>query len=276
MKKSITIITVISVYAIFLIMAIASAPQKATVNKYDGVFKLRSTDAEEIVKNDAKLQFLKTITSPTIVLRVPTTNRDVLGEDKSVKAGTNNNISQLNPLYDGATYNIIEKELLKGGFTVRDRALFAKVLDDKNVQDYSKIKELTETDLILELSNIEYVPYRLNSFSYFTKGRKNAEKENVVNCNNNISLYGIKLEFRLIKVKDNDFIGSFTYNCPPYCFNTTCSYGVDVTSTNNYCSEPYIMQGAQRYSGIYLLPKEYVDGFIRTSTQKLVGVIMKN
>ena len=168
MKKISQFLTTISVATIFFVIAIASSSGKHVVadTKYNGVFKL-SPEKDETVKNAGKLEFLKNATNPTIVLRVPNASREVLEEDKNVKTAKNNDGT--NNLNDINVYNVIEKELLKGGFTVRDRALFEKVLGDKSVNDYSRIKELTETDLILELSSIQYVKYPMNSFSYYTR-----------------------------------------------------------------------------------------------------------
>ena len=52
-------------------------------------------------------------------------------------------------------YNAIEKELLKENYSVRDRGLFNELLSKAQTTDYSKIKELTNTDIILEVVNID-------------------------------------------------------------------------------------------------------------------------
>ena len=51
-------------------------------------------------------------------------------------------------------FNAIEKELLRENFRVRDRGLFNELLSKSQTSDYSKIKELTNTDIILEVVNI--------------------------------------------------------------------------------------------------------------------------
>src|ERR1019366_5879355 len=205
-----------------------------------------------------------------IVLRVPHASREVLDEDKNVK--TEKNFDGSNNLNDINIYNVIEKEMLKGGFTVRDRALFDKVLSDKSVNDYSKIKDLTETDLILELSSIQYVKYPLNSFNYYTKTRQGVEVQQTITCANNFSLYGLKLEFRLIRVKENDFIGSFTYNYVPG-ENGICNYNVNVSAANS-CSEPFLYQGSVLYTKERLIPQQDIEKFVKSSAQKMVSEIM--
>ena len=252
-------------------MAIASTPPAQVVadTKYNGYFKYYP-EKDEVVKNAGKLAFLKSASNPTIVLRVPQASREVLDEDKNVK--TDKNYDGTNNLNDINVYNVIEKEMLKGGFTVRDRALFAKVLNDKSVNDYSKIKELTETDLILELSSIQYVKYPLNNFTYYSTGKKGIELQNTHTCSNYFNLYGLKLEFRLIKVKENDFIGSFTYNYVPG-ENNVCNYNINVNAAN-FCYEPYLNQGNVVVTKWNLIPQTEVEKFVKNSAQKLVREIM--
>jgi len=254
-------------------MAIASAPtnRAATITRYDGVFRY-TPGSDEIVTNKSKLDFIRSTSNPTIVLRVPDANKGVLEEDKNVKTDGRREDGN-NSLYNLNVYNIIEKELLKGGFTVRDRALFQKVLGDKSVGDYSKIKELTETDLILELSTLEYVSYPYTEFTTYSKGRRGVDVTNTISCSNNISIYGLKLEFRLIKVKENDFIGSFTYYYS-MCPNNTCSYSVNVNDNTHACSEPFLQQGNLVYSGTHLVSQQNRESFVKEAAQKLVGAII--
>lgn len=270
MKKNSQLFPVVIVATVFFVIAVASTSSRRVIAdvKYNANFRI-SPQKDEVVKNAIKLQFLKTATNPTIVLRVPNATRDILEEDKNVKTAKNNDGT--NNLNDINVYNVIEKELLKGGFTVRDRALFEKVLGDKSVNDYSKIKELTETDLILELSSIQFVRYPMNSFTYFTQSRKKGSIQNTLNCANYINLYGLKLEFRLIKVKENDFIGSFTYNYSP-CDMNPCKYNVAVDANNN-CSVPYVQQGNVYISETRLISQEEIESFVKNSSQKFVSEI---
>ena len=270
MKKINQFLIACTVSILFFVMVLACASGKKVVadTKYNGVFKL-SPEKDETVKNANKLEFLKNATNPTIVLRVPNASREVLEEDKNVKTAKNNDGT--NNLNDINVYNVIEKELLKGGFTVRDRALFEKVLGDKSVNDYSRIKELTETDLILELSSIQFVKYPMNSFTFYSQSRKKGNIESRINCSNYFNLYGLKLEFRLIKVKENDFIGSFTYNYAP-CDEHPCNYNINVSSEST-CSSPFIEQGNVIISETPLIPQQEIERFVKSSAQKLVKEI---
>jgi hypothetical protein len=270
--KNSSLITGLTV-TFFVLLALASAPtnQQASITKYDGIFKY-TPGSDEVVTNKSKLEFIKAASNPTIVLRVPDANKGVLEEDKNVKSDGRKDDGN-NSLYNINVYNIIEKELLKGGFTVRDRALFQKVLGDKSVNDYSKIKELTETDLILELSTLEYVGYPFNSFGYTLTGRRNMDTRSSISCSNSIVIYGLKLEFRLIKVKENDFIGSFTYY-HSMCPDNTCVYSVNVNNNTRGCSDPFLQQGNLVYTGKNLISQPSREAFVKQASQKLVDAIM--
>ena len=162
----------IIIIAVFSLMAVASATKKpAASNTTYYVSAFVRPEADEKLEKADKLAFLKNNKNPTIVLRVPNSISSVVSENKSMQGSSN-------------IYNAIEKELFKAGFAVRDRALFEQVLDKnygKDISvgkvDYSKINELTETDLILELSGFEYVPIHQKQFNYtLTTGKKKKQK----------------------------------------------------------------------------------------------------
>lgn len=137
----------------------------------------------EIVKSSSKL---------SIVLRVPTsvTEKEVTAQEQNA-----------------SIYNIIEKEFAKAGFVVRDRALFAKVLDQET-QDYTKIEQATQTDLILEILNLKTdVPYKTKSY----KDINGIMQESPYN----ITANGALVEFKLVSVKENDMVGSYSFNYIP-------------------------------------------------------------
>ena len=85
----------------------------------------------EIFTKSSLRTFLRQNDDPKIVLRVPTQNMTTTEEERF----------SLSPIY-----NAIEKELLKGGFNVRDRGLFNEILEKSQNKDYSSIQELTDTD----------------------------------------------------------------------------------------------------------------------------------
>ena len=157
---------------------------------------------DDIYANANLKDFFKGNKSPNIVLRVPNT---------ADKATSNTNLNQENVLY-----NAIEKELLIQGYSVRDRGLFNEIINKSGSTDYSKIKDLTNTDLILEVVNIDpKVVYSTNKVT-ISKNKKVKEQIGNVDYKRN----GASVEFRLILVKNNEIAGTYKYHyqpCPDGC-----------------------------------------------------------
>lgn len=158
---------------------------------------------DEIYANNNLKDFLKQNKSPSIVLRVPNNN------DRVTSNTANNKDANI-------LYNTIEKELLKNGYSVRDRGLFNEIINKSTSTDYSKIKELTDTELILEVLNIDgTVKYSTNKVTnIYKKKTKEVVGEKVY------KRPGASVEFRLILVKNNEIAGTYKYNyqpCPEGC-----------------------------------------------------------
>lgn len=158
---------------------------------------------DEVFANNNLRTFFKTNKSPNIVLRIPNNNDKATSNTSSSK---DNNV----------LYNAIEKELLKEGFSVRDRGLFNELLSKSQTSDYSKIKELTNTDVILEVVNIDpAVVYSTNKVTVI-KNKKEMEEIGKIDYKK----YGASVEYRLIMVKNNEIAGTYKYNyqpCPTGC-----------------------------------------------------------
>ena len=158
---------------------------------------------DDVYANNNLKEFFKTNKTPNIVLRVPN-NNDKATSNTSI--GKDNNI----------LYNAIEKELVKQGFSVRDRGLFNELLSKSQTTDYSKIKDLTNTDVILEVVNID--PAVLYTTNKVTLVGKKKETEQIGNMD--YKKYGASIEFRIIMVKNNEIAGNYKYNyqpCPAGC-----------------------------------------------------------
>ncbi len=140
-------------------------------------------------------KFFQSNPNPKIVLRVPQSAKD---------ATTEESFSHSN------VYNAIEKELLKSGFNVRDRGLFKEILKKPSITDYSKMKDLTDTDLILELVNLRTdIEYSTNEYVTPKKGKKRKL------TSGNITLYGASAEFKIILINTNEVAGSYEFNYAP-------------------------------------------------------------
>jgi hypothetical protein len=124
-------------FSLIFIIVLFTFLYSCTITK-DVTIKFKKVE-NEISFNDNLKTFIKTNKSPSIVLRIPGGASTMT----SSQAGKGNQI-----------YNTIENSLMKNGFTVRDRALFNEVVDKIDATDYSKIYNLTKTDLIIELVSL--------------------------------------------------------------------------------------------------------------------------
>lgn len=203
------------------------------------------TLGNDIYANANLKQFLKDNKFPSIVLRVANTS-----EKATSQTTTNKDL----------LYNAIEKELLKEGFSVRDRGLFNEIINKAQTSDYSRIKDLTNTDLILEVVNIDpEVIYSTNKVTLITKGK---EKEVIQNID--YKRYGASVEFKLILVRNNEIAGTYKYNykpCPNGCELTTFQF------TNKRLNEVALKESVQ----VNLL-----EEFMQSSTRDLINSFRQN
>jgi hypothetical protein len=196
----------------------------------------------EIYANNNLKEFFNTNKTPNIVLRVPNNND---------KATSNTSTNKDN----NVLYNAIEKELLREGFSVRDRGLFNELLSKSQTSDYSKIKELTNTDLILEVVNID--PAVVYTTNKVTLNGKKKETEQIGKVD--YKQYGASVEFRIIMVKNNEIAGTYKYNYQP------CATGCEIAT--------FKFSGKRAHQQVVL--KETVsvntlEEFIKSCTQDLI------
>ena len=166
----------------------APAPEKKWVT---GPFLLQPRENDVFTKTSL-IKSLKLSTSPSIVLRVPNPGDKVTEEQRQKNS---------------VLYNLIEKEFAKAGFVVRDRQLFAKVLEQET-SDYSKIGVITETDFILELLSYN-LSIKTEVKTYLDETGEQAEAPFAVKFNSAVA------EFKLISVKKNDLVGAYTFYYTP-------------------------------------------------------------
>ena len=145
--------------------------------------------------------FLKSTPNPRVVLRVPNAKGNATEEDANTYI-----------------YNTIEKELLRNGFVVRDRALFNEILRKSGEKvDYSELKKNTNTDIILELTDLQTeVQYRTNE--YYSKKGKNA-----IFDKGEIIAKGAKVDFKVVLIEENEYAGNYNFNYTP-CLNGCAVY----------------------------------------------------
>ncbi|MCR6720047.1 MAG: hypothetical protein NVV59_07035 [Chitinophagaceae bacterium] len=198
---------------------------------------------DETVANENLKNFFRSNPKPSILLRVPNSN------DRASSNTSADNTSNL-------LFNAIEKEFLKTGFSVRDRGLFNEVLSKGNISDYSKIKELTNTDIIVEIANINLsVDYTTNRFTEKI-GNKVTEKVG----NYSYTEKGASVEYKIILVRTNEVAGAYKFNYQP------CPNGCVVQSFN-FSTKRKIFQPVLKET----VEINAMEEFIKHSTQKLIS-----
>jgi len=103
--------------------------------------------ADEIDVHSSLKQLVQGNPSLKVVLRVPNVTVNVTqSQQANSNPGTN-----LNGAYDE-----IEKTLFKAGFIVRDRALLSSLIDKEGITSYQEIQKRVDTDLIIDISTLEF------------------------------------------------------------------------------------------------------------------------
>ena len=185
----------------FIILALLGI-SGCTASRRSGTVTFQPNPPEIFIKNSLKT-FIQGNDDPKIVLRVPT-------EGLTTTEDQNLSVSLI--------YNAIEKELLKGGFKVRDRGMFNEILEESQNEDYSSIKELTDTDIILEIVGLDInVEYSIDKYI----DRRGREKK----VFGNIVLNGATVEFKTILVETSELVGTYEFNYVP-CVKG-CQYYID-------------------------------------------------
>ncbi len=109
---------------------------------YQAIVKPEKKEDDIVISPELK-DFLRNKPNPVVVLRVPYTTTKVTEAEQKTLTTYNN------------AYNQIEKNLMKAGFTVRDRGLLNNLLSTGQA-DYSEIGKKIQTDLILEIQSVDF------------------------------------------------------------------------------------------------------------------------
>jgi hypothetical protein len=151
-------------------------------------------------------------------------------------------------------YSIMENELVKQGFSVKDRSTFNEIISRTNSSELLK-KELSDADLILEVVNIDdKIVYSTNKVTNI--GSNNSfEKPQSLEYRS----LGAYVEYRLIMVKTNEIGGTYKFYYQP------CAHGCALND--------FRFSGKGKNRQVKLpqqLPQEVVENFIATSIKELV------
>ncbi|WP_188650411.1 hypothetical protein [Yeosuana aromativorans] len=209
---------------------------------------------DDIVKTESLKQFLNNNKSPKVVLRIPQTSYSVTETDK--KDLQSENFDYL--------YNAIENQLLASGFIVKDRQLFNQIIaNDGNNINYQKLKEKSDTDLIIELTKLDsQVLYQTNKY-YDKNNNEKVEKYG------NRKKYGASVEFKLVLINSNEFAGVYRFNYTP------CVDGCVISKSYKDIKKElklFKKNGTKPYEGV---EKDVLEDFIKSATIKLVKEMRK-
>lgn len=209
-----------------------------------------SQKQDDIVKTETLKDFLINNKNPKVVLRIPQTAFKVTEAENKNSEPEN---------YD-YLYNAIENQLLASGFVVRDRQLFNQIIgnDDNNI-DYQKLKEKSDTELIIELTKLDpKILYETNI--YYDKN--NNEK---VDKYYKRKRYGASVEFKIVMINSNEFAGVYRFNYTP------CVDGCMISKSFKDSKKEmklFKKKGISPYEGV---EKDILEDFIKDATRKLVA-----
>lgn len=234
-------------FAIFYLLVLSSCSLQK------GYIQFNEENKDEIISSNAIKEHLKNYPNASIVLKAPDVG------DRVTESEDNSYI-----------YNAIEKELLLGGFDVKDRGLFNEVISKSKEINYSEIKERTGTDLILELVQIDVErEYKTNTF-FNTKGVEIVEPGVVFEKG------GVVVEFKITIIEGNVYGGSYLFHYTP-CKEKTSSCDCEVVYkampqtvylNRSFCSDPSV-----KTKGYKIFPKDKVTRFVRDVVKEMIAEI---
>lgn len=152
----------------------------------------------DVVTRPALAAYMRSTTSPTIVLRVPAPQGQVAQSQAQQGDAAANQI-----------YNLIEKELVKANFAVRDRGLLDAIVRSGQNLDYPLILQRTNAQLILEIISIRAMEYNNDGYSRV----KNNEKGRLESGAFPIS--GWQYECKVTMVSTGEIGGIYTIDIAP-------------------------------------------------------------
>jgi len=205
---------------------------------------IKFSDKEpDVYTTDNLKSFLDKNKRPKVVLRVPDASQNTTAQES---------VDYL--------YNSIENQLLASGFVVRDRQLFNQIIgNDNNNIDYEKIKEKSDTDLIIELTKLDpSIVYETNTY-YDKKDREKTETEGTY------ERYGASVEFKVVSISNNEYAGMYKFNYTP------CTDGCVISkSFKDIRKELKELRKKEEepYEGV---EKDVLEEFIKDATKKLVA-----
>lgn len=203
-----------------------------------------------VTTTESLRSFLSSNKSPKVVLRVNKTSQNLLDNNSN------------DPLY-----SVIENQLLTSGFVVRDRQLFNQIIgNDNNITNYQKLKEQSDTELIIELTKLERdILYETNK--YYTK--KDKEKVEKIDVHQRA---GAVVEFKIVLINSNELAGIYRFNYTP------CVDGCVISVSSKDLKKAKKNKNKGKVTGYELIlgvDDTEMEDFIKNATKRLVQEMRK-
>lgn len=220
-------------------------------------YVLFNSKQNEIIATPMIKEYMKMHPSPAIVLKAPNS------ENKSTQADPNSYI-----------YNAIEKELLLAGFDVKDRGLFNEVVSKSKEINYTELKKLSGTELILELvqvsTNIEY-----GTNKYYRK-----DGTEIIRKDYTFKKYGAVIEFKMTLIEKNQYAGSYSFNYTP-CekvdkSNCDCEVAYKILPAKIYPFLSFCRGANNSQKGAFeYVSQNTMETFVRDGVKQMIAEIKK-
>ena len=150
------------------------------------------------VTRPSLLAFMEAVPNPTIVLRVPAPQARV------TQAEGQQGSADLNQ-----AYLAFERELVKAGFTVRDRGLLEEILRSNQNLDYRVIQQKIDVQLILEIVSIGQRSYNTDTYIDANSHRERRLKQG------EFQITGWHFEGRVVMVGTGEIGGIYAADVVP-------------------------------------------------------------
>lgn len=146
-------------------------------------------------------------------------------------------------------YDVIERELMKNQFIVRDRQLYNQALINNDYVSKG------DTDLIIEISKLNLnVIYETNK--YYTDKNKDGRLPYLY------KRYGAEIEFKVLMIEENELVGSYTYKYAPCNSKYPCV--IDEAFSKNW------HKARTGKTGYEKVRENELEVFLEVATQQLV------
>ena len=229
--------------AMLLLSACAIGPSVSPIGIENPIWP--PLPADEIDVHPSLKQLVHEQSSLKVVLRVPNVTVNVT--QSTANAGTN---TSLNGAYDE-----IEKALFKAGFVVRDRALLSSLIDKEGITSYQEIQKRVDTDLIIDISSLEFNDIQSMVVTRTYPGPDGAPVAFTPDYQFNMAQAVATVEAKLIIVHSGEVAGIVTLRVP-VCGQVNCPFDAIMDPSNG---NSLAARGLPNHASIFDQSTNYVS-----------------